>query len=438
LRIHFVKFEFFELFNFIGGKAIMKKTKTVLATLSVATALTTFAPLATPVLADGTPAVQQTQTTQLKDGVQEVGITYSKTGTQDPSETGRFLGNKIYVTVENHKVTKVTLNVPKGAAQFINGITLNNQVGQLTKNSDGSEVVDFSAAAYSGDKGVISFDLTTPMGSMHKSADAYMATLPTETVTTPAQPATAPDPQPASTPVSQPAKADNNSGATQSNKDNGSGATTTNNDGKADSSDSGQQTDPQAQTATIDFYKTGTNEKSMAANFFSPQVNATVKDGKVVKLTLGISQDASMVKSVSLNGVTGQVTVNPDGSGLITFDGSAYKEGRGVIKFTIDFGQGPYSPSADVVLGALKDGSYDNSKAPKGAVVVPKEDDGAKETPQPIKTTNNTNGASSTNQAVLPQTGDNTKSTTLSLAGLVSVMAAAVAFVLGKKRQTNK
>ena len=40
----------------------MKKTKTVLATLSVATALTTFAPLATPVLADGSAATQVTQT----------------------------------------------------------------------------------------------------------------------------------------------------------------------------------------------------------------------------------------------------------------------------------------------------------------------------------------------------------------------------------------
>lgn len=52
----------------------MKKTKTVLATLSVATALTTFAPLATPVLADGSAATQVTQT-QLKDGTQTIGVT---------------------------------------------------------------------------------------------------------------------------------------------------------------------------------------------------------------------------------------------------------------------------------------------------------------------------------------------------------------------------
>ncbi|WP_270312311.1 hypothetical protein [Ligilactobacillus agilis] len=49
-----------------------------------------------------------------------------------------------------------------------------------------------------------------------------------------------------------------------------------------------------------------------------------------------------MVKAISLNGVKGTVTVDKDGLGTATFAGAAYKEGKGVINFTIDFGQGPY------------------------------------------------------------------------------------------------
>ncbi|WP_172576683.1 hypothetical protein [Ligilactobacillus agilis] len=66
------------------------------------------------------------------------------------------------------------------------------------------------------------------------------------------------------------------------------------------------------------------------------------------KLVLGISQNASMVKAISLNGVKGTVTVDKDGSGTATFAGAAYKEGKGVINFTIDFGQGPYSAIQNV------------------------------------------------------------------------------------------
>ncbi|MDK6810553.1 LPXTG cell wall anchor domain-containing protein [Ligilactobacillus agilis] len=47
-------------------------------------------------------------------------------------------------------------------------------------------------------------------------------------------------------------------------------------------------------------------------------------------------------------------------------------------------------------------------------------------------------GANQTKQAVLPQTGDNSAKTAgLTLAGLGSVVAAGLAFVLGKKRQAD-
>ena len=180
----------------------------------------------------------------------------------------------------------------------------------------------------------------------------------------------------------------------------------------------------------------------MAANFFAPNVNAEVDaNGKVTKLVLGISQNASMVKAISLNGVKGTVAVDKDGSGTATFAGSAYKEGKGVINFTIDFGQGPYSPSADVVLGALKAGQ---AKFTKSNNPAPALSELSGSTQAPTLPTSSKNGASQvpganqTKQVVLPQTGDNSAKTAgLTLAGLGSVVAAGLAFVLGKKRQAD-
>lgn len=400
----------------------MKKTKTVLATLSVATALTTFAPLATPVLAAESTATQVTQT-QLKDGTQTIGVTYKKTNDKMPSETGSWLGNNVRVTVTNHQVSQLVIpNVKAATAGMIKTVTVNGQTGQVQKNADGSVNYVFGAAAYKEGQGTITFSLAVP-GVNSVGADMYLATneLPTEPVT-PAKPA-------------QPATDASSSSVSQGSKP--AAQPTNNNDEKP-----GADKTSQEETATIAFYKTGTTEKSVAANFFAPNVNAEVDaNGKVTKLVLGISQNASMVKAISLNGVKGTVTVNKDGSGTATFAGAAYKEGKGVINFTIDFGQGPYSPSADVVLGALKKGQAKFTKSNNPAPAL-SELPGS--TQAPTLPTSSNNGASQvpvanqTKQAVLPQTGDNSAKTAgLTLAGLGSVVAAGLAFVLGKKRQAD-
>ena len=435
----------------------MKKTKTVLATLSVATALTTFAPLAAPVLADGSAATQVTQT-QLKDGTQTIGVTYKKTGEETPSETGRWLGNgngnTIRVTVTNHQVSQLVIpNVNAATAGMIKTVTVNDQIGQVQKNADGSVDYVFGAAAYKEGQGTIAFDLVTPMGSMSEEADMYLATneLPTEPVTPakPAQPATGA----ASSSVTSQATSVSSSSASQATSSSASSSSQTSNSKPAaqptnNNNVSGTQTGAdktsQEETATIAFYKTGTTEKSVAANFFAPNVNAEVDaNGKVTKLVLGISQNASMVKAISLNGVKGTVAVDKDGSGTATFAGSAYKEGKGVINFTIDFGQGPYSPSADIVLGALKKGQAKFTKSNNPAPAL-SELPGSTQAPTPTLPTSSNNGASQvpvanqTKQAVLPQTGDNSAKTAgLTLAGLGSVVAAGLAFVLGKKRQAD-
>ncbi|GET10719.1 hypothetical protein [Ligilactobacillus agilis] len=417
----------------------MKKTKTVLATLSVATALTTFAPLATPVLADGSAATQVTQT-QLKDGTQTIGVTYKKTGEETPSEAGKFLGNDVAVTVTNRQVSQLVIpNVNATTAGMIKTVTVNGQTGQVQKNADGSVNYVFGAAAYKEGQGTIAFDLATPIGSMHEEADMFLHTneLPTEPVTPtkPAQPAT-------SAASSSASQATSSSASSSSQTSNAKPATQPTNNNNVSGTQTGADKTSQEETATIAFYKTGTTEKSVAANFFAPNVNAEVDaNGKVTKLVLGISQNASMVKAISLNGVKGTVAVDKNGSGTATFAGSAYKEGKGVINFTIDFGQGPYSPSADIVLGALKAGQAKFTKSNNPAPAL-SELPGS--TQAPTLPTSSNNGASQvpvanqTKQAVLPQTGDNSAKTAgLTLAGLGSVVAAGLAFVLGKKRQAD-
>ena len=419
----------------------MKKTKTVLATLSVATALTTFAPLATPVLADGSAATQVTQT-QLKDGTQTIGVTYKKDDDKTPSETGIWLGNNIRVIVTNHQVSQLVIpNVSAATAGMIKTVTVNGQTGQVQKNTDGSVNYVFGAAAYKEGQGTIAFNLAVP-GVPSVGAHMYLATneLPTEPVTPakPAQPATGA----ASSSVTSQATSSSVSSSSQTSNSKPAAQPTDNSN--VSGTQTGADKTSQEETATIAFYKTGTTEKSVAANFFAPNVNAEVDaNGKVTKLVLGISQNASMVKAISLNGVKGTVAVDKDGSGTATFAGSAYKEGKGVINFTIDFGQGPYSPSADVVLGALKAGQAKFTKSNNPAPAL-SELSGSAQAPTPTLPTSSKNGASQvpvanqTKQAVLPQTGDNSAKTAgLTLAGLGSVVAAGLAFVLGKKRQAD-
>lgn len=419
----------------------MKKTKTVLATLSVATALTTFTPLATPVLADGSAATQVTQT-QLKDGTQTIGVTYKKDDDKTPSETGIWLGNNIRVIVTNHQVSQLVIpNVSAATAGMIKTVTVNGQTGQVQKNTDGSVNYVFGAAAYKEGQGTIAFNLAVP-GVPSVGAHMYLATneLPTEPVTPakPAQPATGA----ASSSVTSQATSSSVSSSSQTSNSKPAAQPTDNNN--VSGTQTGADKTSQEETATIAFYKTGTTEKSVAANFFAPNVNAEVDaNGKVTKLVLGISQNASMVKAISLNGVKGTVAVDKDGSGTATFAGSAYKEGKGVINFTIDFGQGPYSPSADIVLGALKAGQAKFTKSNNPAPAL-SELSGSTQAPTPTLPTSSNNGvsqvpvANQTKQAVLPQTGDNSAKTAgLTLAGLGSVVAAGLAFVLGKKRQAD-
>lgn len=124
-------------------------------------------------------------------------------------------------------------------------------------------------------------------------------------------------------------------------------------------------TTPAGPSVSMLITKTGTSTPSEAAMFLGKSAQVTVKDGKVTELTLHVSgatqmtkgQDMSkMMSSVTLNGVEGkQSNVAKDGSSLdYVFTGDAYKEGKGVIKFTLNVMGKVMNESADVTLGAVE------------------------------------------------------------------------------------
>ena len=124
-------------------------------------------------------------------------------------------------------------------------------------------------------------------------------------------------------------------------------------------------TTPAGPSVSMLITKTGTSTSSEAAMFLGKSAQVTVKDGKVTELTIHVSgatqmtkgQDMSkMMSSVTLNGVEGkQANVAKDGSSLdYVFTGDAYKEGKGVIKFTLNVMGKVMNESADVTLGAVE------------------------------------------------------------------------------------
>lgn len=124
-------------------------------------------------------------------------------------------------------------------------------------------------------------------------------------------------------------------------------------------------TTPAGPSVSMLITKTGTSTPSEAGMFLGKSAQVTVKDGKVTELTIHVSgatqmtkgQDMSkMMSSVTLNGVEGkQANVAKDGSSLdYVFTGDAYKEGKGVIKFTLNVMGKVMNESADVTLGAVE------------------------------------------------------------------------------------
>ena len=135
----------------------MKKTATILASLSLALGLA--APLAPA--ASALAATTQTQTVKSAT----VGLKLYKTGTTDASSASRFLPSSATVSGDT-----LSLTVSKESAAMIKSMTINGVAGISTTNSDSSVTFAF-AKAYKAGQGTVSFVVATPMGQMTNSAD---------------------------------------------------------------------------------------------------------------------------------------------------------------------------------------------------------------------------------------------------------------------------
>ncbi|MGN1407089.1 hypothetical protein [Lactobacillus sp.] len=141
----------------------MKKTATILASLSLALGLA--APLAPAV-----PALAATTQTTTKSAT--VGFKLYKTGTTDASSASRFLPSSATVSGDT-----LSLTVSKESAAMIKSVTINGVAGVSTTNSDGSITFAFDKA-YKAGQGTVTFVVATPMGQMTNSADIVFDALP--------------------------------------------------------------------------------------------------------------------------------------------------------------------------------------------------------------------------------------------------------------------
>ena len=135
----------------------MKKTATILASLSLALGL------ATPLAPAASAFAATTQTQTVKSAT--VGFKLYKTGTTDASLASRFLPSSATVSGDT-----LSLTVSKESAAMIKSMTINGVAGISTTNSDSSVTFAF-AKAYKAGQGTVSFVVATPMGQMTNSAD---------------------------------------------------------------------------------------------------------------------------------------------------------------------------------------------------------------------------------------------------------------------------
>ncbi|CCI84881.1 surface layer protein [Lactobacillus pasteurii DSM 23907 = CRBIP 24.76] len=178
-----------------------KNTKVVLTALALlaSTATTPAVALAdtATITASETPALIAANPTAAKTNSQSVSMLLTKTGTTTPSESAMFLGKSADVTVENGKVTQVTIhvsgNTPMSKGQdmskMMTSMTLNGVEGkQANVAKDGSSLdFVFAGEAYKEGKGTIKFTINLGPKSMQEAADVTLgavATTPAKTTDT--------------------------------------------------------------------------------------------------------------------------------------------------------------------------------------------------------------------------------------------------------------
>ena len=184
------------------------------------------------------------------------------------------------------------------------------------------------------------------------------------------------------------------------------------------------------QTISMNVYKTGTTQSSMAAKFIGSSARVSIANVKVQNVyihvdgssvfaqnmikTMGKGKNiGDLISSLSLNGVSGTKTnISADGLDYV-FPASAYKEGKGTLTVVISLPGMPLNEQADVVLGKV------SLPTPKPATDTNKSNktnnDNKPSQPatQPTTSNNNTNSVNTTvanqNSATTSQVATTTK-----------------------------
>lgn len=184
------------------------------------------------------------------------------------------------------------------------------------------------------------------------------------------------------------------------------------------------------QTISMNVYKTGTTQSSMAANFIGSSARVSIANGKVQNVYIHVDGSSAfaqnmiktmgkgknigdLISSLSLNGVSGTKTnISADGLDYV-FPASAYKEGKGTLTVVISLSGMPLNEQADVVLGKVSlptpKPATDTNKSNKTS----NDNKPSQPATQPTTSNNNTNSVNTTvanqNSATTSQVATTTK-----------------------------
>lgn len=184
------------------------------------------------------------------------------------------------------------------------------------------------------------------------------------------------------------------------------------------------------QTISMNVYKTGTTQSSMAANFIGSSARVSIANGKVQNVYIHVDGSSAfaqnmiktmgkgknigdLISSLSLNGVSGTKTnISADGLDYV-FPASAYKEGKGTLNVVISLPGMSLNEQADVVLGKVSlptpKPATDTNKSNKTS----NDNKPSQPATQPTTSNNNTNSVNTTvanqNSATTSQVATTTK-----------------------------
>lgn len=160
-----------------------KNTKIMLVSLSLLASAAMAMPAVSPVTVHAADQVAATTSTSAQ--TQNVSLAITKSGTDQPSEAAMFLGKTAQVSLENGKVSQITIHVDgannpmtKGQdmTKMISSMSLNGVAGKqenVAKDGSSFDFV-FPADAYRAGKGNLEVSLNVMGKTMNEKADVTL------------------------------------------------------------------------------------------------------------------------------------------------------------------------------------------------------------------------------------------------------------------------